>query len=92
MLEVLLVGGKIYHDFIQIDHNALVLIVEKHDVHFPLKSGSGVHQAKRHLGIHEHPPKSRERHFLFVIWVDHDLVIPQKTIQHGHLLGPHHIL
>jgi hypothetical protein len=92
MLEVLFIKGRVYCDVIQVDHNELVPFMKKFNAHLPLESGTNIHQAKRHLSVHERPPWSRESNFFSVVWVDHDLIIPWKTIHQGHLLGPCHLL
>ena len=61
-------------------------------VHHRLEGSSDVHQAERNLSIHEHSPWCCKSCLFPVIRVYHDLIITRKTIQHGNLLGPHHLL
>ena len=75
MLEMVLVtAGKDYY-VVKVNKDKLVLLSHKSYVHGPLKSSPGIHQSKRHLGVHENALRSSEGGLFLIFWMYNNLIV-----------------
>ena len=66
-----------------------ILDIMKRKGHFPLKGRSGIFQIEGNFLIREGTPRTNKIHFMPVLWLDLDLIIPEKYIHKRKYFATH---